>query len=286
MLELADAQEAYEMTRYAFELSEEFNTPVILRMTTRICHVKAVVTPGERKECFQEAGFQNDSARMVMTPANAKHAIPKMYLREEKLRKFSETCTLNYIEDGNDRRIGFITSGPTFMHVRESFADAPVLKIGLSFPLPMEKIREFASQVEQLVIVEEVEPIAETEIKAAGIEALGKEILPRIGELAPNVLRPAIAKLLGEEVVPEPPTAPVPPHESVARIPAINAPTQEELAKLIHTISHRVALYLERQGVLECDEDDCMDTGGRATQEAKAENSYLQLDGMDEDPMQ
>ncbi len=220
MLEPADAQEAYEMTRYAFDLSEEFNTPVILRMTTRICHVKAVVTPGERKECYQKAGFQKDSARMVMTPSNAKHAIPKMYQREEKLRKFSEECKLNYIEDGNDKRIGFITSGPTFMHVRESFADAPTLKIGLSFPLPMEKIREFASQVEQLVIVEEVEPIAETEIKAAGIEALGKEILPRIGELAPNVLRPAIAKLLGEEVIPEPPTAPVPPHEPVASIPA------------------------------------------------------------------
>ncbi|MCP4488053.1 MAG: indolepyruvate ferredoxin oxidoreductase [Gammaproteobacteria bacterium] len=220
MLEPADAQEAYEMTRYAFELSEEFNTPVILRLTTRICHVKAVVTPGERKECYQEAGFKKDSARMVMIPANARHAIPKMYQREEKLRKFSEACKLNYVEDGSDKRIGFITSGSTFMHVQESFADAPTLKIGLSFPLPMEKIRKFASQVEQVVIVEEVEPIAETEIKAAGIKVLGKEVLPRIGELAPNVLRPAIAKLLGDEVIPEPPTTPLPPHGPVASIPA------------------------------------------------------------------
>ncbi|MCP3670344.1 MAG: indolepyruvate ferredoxin oxidoreductase [Gammaproteobacteria bacterium] len=219
MLEPADAQEAYEMVKYAFELSERFNAPVILRMTTRICHVKAVVIPGGRKEHCQEAGFQKDASRMVMTPSNARHAIPRMYEREDKLRMFSDECELNYIKKGNDKRVGYITSGPTFMHVQESFPDAPTLKIGLSYPLPMEKIRELASQVEQLVIVEEVEPIAETEIKAAGIEVLGKEILPRIGELAPDVLRPAIAKLLGEEVIQESSSIPVPTPQPQVKVP-------------------------------------------------------------------
>jgi indolepyruvate ferredoxin oxidoreductase alpha subunit len=207
LLEPADAQEAYEMTRYAFELSERFNTPVILRMTTRICHVKGVVTPGERQEFSLEAGFQKDPARFVMTPGNARFAIPKMFEREEVLKEFSDECELNFIKEGSDRRIGYITSGPTFMHVQEAFPDAPVLKIGYSYPLPFGKIRELADMVDQLVIVEEVEPINETEIKAAGIPVLGKEILPRIGELAPNVLRPAISRLLGEEVAEEEPAA-------------------------------------------------------------------------------
>ncbi|MES9900725.1 MAG: thiamine pyrophosphate-dependent enzyme [Sedimenticola sp.] len=203
VLEPADAQEAYEQTKFAFELSEKFCTPVILRLTTRICHVKGVVTPGERVDTIHAQGFEKNPKRFVMTPANAKHRIPLMYEREVELQKYSETCQLNILKEGNDRRVGFVTSGPAYMHILEAYPDAPVLKLGMSYPVPMEQIRAFASQVDQLVVAEEVEPILETEIKAAGIEVLGKDILPRIGELAPQVLRPAIGKLLGEEVVGE-----------------------------------------------------------------------------------
>jgi len=198
VLEPADAQEAYELTRFAFGLSERFDTPVILRMTTRICHVKGVVIPGERTEFQLAQGFRKDPARMVMTPGNARHRIPLMFEREEALRAYSAESELNWIREGSDRRVGFVTSGPTFMHVQEAFPDAPLVKLGMSYPPPMEKIRALAEQVDQLVVVEEVEPILETEIKAAGIPVKGKELLPRIGELAPNVLRPAIAELLGE----------------------------------------------------------------------------------------
>ncbi len=213
ILEPADAQEAYEQTKFAFELSERFDTPVILRLTTRICHVKAVVVPGEREE-REVAGFQKEPARMVMTPGNARPRIPWMHEREQRIRKYSEECELNFIEDGSDRRIGYITSGPTYLHVKEAFPDAPLVKLGLTCPPPMELIRTFAGQVERLVVVEEVEPILETEIKAAGIAVHGKDILPRVGELSPNVLRPAIAKLLGEpaEVEVEAPQAPTPVH--------------------------------------------------------------------------
>ncbi len=223
VLEPADAQEAYEMTKYAFELSEQFDVPVILRMTTRICHVKGVVTPGERVEFCKPEGFQKDVSRLVMTPANAKHRIPKMFERDEVVAEFAQTHELNFIQDGSDRRVGFITSGPTYMHVQESFPDAPLLKMGLSYPLPIERIRELSEMVDHLVIVEEVEPVVETEVKAAGIKVYGKDILPKFGELSPNILRPAIAGLLGEEVIEEEPAAPPAPEVRLEEIqPAAN----------------------------------------------------------------
>ena len=204
VLEPADAQEAYEMTKEAFTLSEQFQTPVILRLTTRICHVKGVVSPGQRQSFELAEGFQKDPAKWVMVPGNAKKRIPLMFEREAKLREYTEQTPLNRLQPGSDTRIGFVTSGPTYMHVQEAFPEAPLIKLGLSYPAPIEKIRELASQVDKLVITEEVEPFLETEIRAAGIEVFGKDILPRIGELSPNVLRPAIAGLLGEEVVEEP----------------------------------------------------------------------------------
>ena len=199
VMEPADSQEAYEMTLAAFDLSETYQVPVILRMTTRINHVKSLVVVGERM-AHVGAGFKKEPARFVMVPGNAGKRIPLMFAREETLRAVAETSPLNYIENGSDKRVGFITSGPAYMHVKESFPDAPVLKLGFSFPLPFDKCRELAGMVEQLVVVEEVEPLVETELKAQGIKLLGKEILPRQGELSPNVLRPAIARLLGETV--------------------------------------------------------------------------------------
>ena len=199
VMEPADSQEAYEMTLAAFALSEEFQVPVILRMTTRINHVKSLVVVGERM-AHVGAGFKKEPARFVMVPGNAGKRIPLMFLREEKLRALAEVSPFNFIEAGSDKRVGFITSGPAYMHVKESFPNAPVLKLGLSCPVPFEKCRELAGMVDQVVVVEEVEPLVETELKAQGIKVLGKEILPRQGELSPNVLRPAIAQLLGEPV--------------------------------------------------------------------------------------
>jgi len=198
ILEPADSQEAYEMAQYGFELSERFNVPVILRMTTRVCHVKSVVSIGERSE-YDVGGFVKNPAQLVMTPAHAKPLIPKMFEREEAMREYASTdCPLNMVLPGKDTRVGFVTSGPATLHARESFPDAPILKMGLSYPVPIEKIKAFAETVDQLVVIEETEPLVETELKAAGVSLLGKEILPRQGELAPNILRPAIAKLLGE----------------------------------------------------------------------------------------
>ena len=208
VFEPADSQEAHDFTLAAFALSERFACPVILRLTTRICHVKALVTVGERCP-HAAAGFTKDVGRWVMVPGAAGRRLPLMFEREAKLREAAEGSKLNAIEPGADRRVGFITSGPAYMHVRETFPEAPVLKLGFSYPLPFALIRKFAAACDRLVVVEEVEPLIETEIKAQGIAALGKDVLPRIGELSPNVLAPAIARLLGETVAEAPVAAPM-----------------------------------------------------------------------------
>ena len=151
VLEPADSQEAYAMTLDAYELSERFQVPVILRMTTRINHVKGLVTVGERRE-KASAGFRKDPARWVMTPTGAGKRIPLMFARVGELRKEAEVSALNFIEPGSDRRVGFIASGPAYMHVKESFPDAPVLKLGFSSPVPFEKCRDLAALVDQVVV--------------------------------------------------------------------------------------------------------------------------------------
>jgi indolepyruvate ferredoxin oxidoreductase alpha subunit len=203
ILEPADAQEAYAMTLAAYELSETFAVPVLLRLTSRVCHVKGVVATGERA-AHEPAGFSKDPQRWVGVPGNAKRRIPLMYDRERALAEASEKSPLNLLDDGSDRRFGFVTSGPAWLHVREAFPEAPVLRLGMSYPLPMQHIRDLAASVEKLVVVEETEPLVETELRAAGIEVVGKEYLPRIGELTPDVLAPALAPLTGAEVAAPP----------------------------------------------------------------------------------
>ncbi|MCM8596971.1 thiamine pyrophosphate-dependent enzyme [Accumulibacter sp.] len=220
LLEPADSQEAYRFTLAAFDLSERFEVPVIVRMTTRICHVKGLVSTGERS-ARPTAGFAKDASRWVMVPSAAGRRLPLMFERERRLRAEAEVSPLNFAESGGDRRIGFVTSGPAYMHVRESFPDAPVFKLGLSHPLPFDRLRSFAAECGQLVVVEEVEPLIENELKAQGMKVIGKDILPLSGELSPQVLKPAIARLLGD-AAPEPsraqpmPVFPRPPTMCVA----------------------------------------------------------------------
>jgi indolepyruvate ferredoxin oxidoreductase alpha subunit len=203
ILEPADSQEAYDMTRYAYELSEEFQVPVILRLTSRICHVKGLVTVGERIE-RKSTGFNKNAERWVMVPGHAKRRIPLMFQREQELKRLSDRSPLNVLEPGIDRRVAFITSGPAYMHVREAFPEAPLLKLGMSYPWPLEKVAALAEMADTVVVVEEVEPILETELKAAGFAVHGKDFLPRTGELAPEVVKPAVERLLRKETAPAP----------------------------------------------------------------------------------
>ena len=197
VLEPADSQEALEMARYAFELSEAESTPVILRCTTRVCHVKARVTLGVRRE-HAAAGFKRDPERWVVNPASAARHLPRQAERDRRLEALVESSPLNYLTDGPDRRLGIVTSGPVYLHVRESFPDVPVLKLGLSHPVPLGLVARFASTVGELVVAEETEPLLEQAIRAAGVAARGKALLPRLGELTPDVLTRALGPLLGE----------------------------------------------------------------------------------------
>ena len=206
VLEPADSQEAYTLTRAAFALSEQFRTAVIVRLTTRICHVKGLVTPGDR-ETHAPTGFDKNPARWVMVPGHAKPRLPLMFEREAALRAAAEASEFNVLEAGSDTRVGFVTSGPAGMHVLDAFPDAPVLRLGFSCPPPIERIRALAATVARLVVVEETEPLLETELRAAGIACHGKDILPRLGELSPDILKPAIGRLLAGE----PPQLPAPP---------------------------------------------------------------------------
>lgn len=211
VLEPADSQEAYEMTKLAFELSESFETPVLLRLTTRVCHVKSLCEVGERTP-RPAAGFKSDPSRWVLVPANARNRLGTLFSRDEALAAHSEESELNRLLPGEDKRIGFVASGPAALAVREAFPDAPLLKLGLSHPLPLGQVRALADQVDELLVVEEVEPLVEQELKAAGIACHGKDVLPRMGELSYAVLKPAVAKLLGEDAGEEAaqPTAPAP----------------------------------------------------------------------------
>ena len=210
ILEPADSQEAYDMARYAFDLSEEYQTPVILRLTARICHVKGLVKVGERV-ARPPKGLSRNPERWVMVPGHAKRRIPVMLQREQELQRLSEQTPLNALEPGADCRVAFVTSGPAYMHVREAFPDAPVLKLGMSYPLPLGKVAALAKIADALVVVEEVDPLLETELKAAGFAVHGKDILPRIGELPPEIIKPAVERLLRKEAAPEQTQATMPP---------------------------------------------------------------------------
>ncbi|MCB2101483.1 MAG: indolepyruvate ferredoxin oxidoreductase subunit alpha [Rhodobacterales bacterium] len=218
VLEPSDSQEAYDMVKAAFDLSEEFDTPVIVRMTTRICHVKGLVTVGERIE-RPSTGFTRDPSRWVMVPAHAKARQKVQLERDKRLAAHVEDDPLNYAVPGTDTRIGIIASGPAFMNVREALPDVPAFKLGLSHPLPVEKIRDFAQTVDRLLVVEETEPLVEQELHAAGIPAHGTDVLPRYGEMAPDIVLAAVRELNGEgepkpagaggpaqDVFPRPPT--------------------------------------------------------------------------------
>ncbi len=195
IFEPADSQEAHDMVKDAFDLSETFGTPVIVRMTTRICHVKGLVRTEERRPRQGEV-FQRDPAHWVMVPAHAKQRQALQFQRDAKLADFSEETPWNAVVPGEDKRIGFIASGPAFMHVREAFPEAPVLKLGFGHPVPIEKARAFAATVGDLLVVEETEPLVETTLKAAGIDCHGKDVLPRCGELQAHVVTEGVQALL------------------------------------------------------------------------------------------
>ena len=182
MLEPSDSQEALDFTRRAFALSEEFHTPVLLRMCTRISHSQSIVTEGERQEVPRRP-YHKDPERVMMT-TNSLKAHYRVEERTKALTAFAETTDLNRTELGEDRSLGIITSSTSYQYVREVFGpQASVLKLGLSWPMPVQKLRDFAAQVDRVLVVEELEPIIEDHCRQIGLDVTGKELIPMVDEL-------------------------------------------------------------------------------------------------------
>ena len=190
MLEPADSAEAKEFVKEAYEISEKYDTPVIVRMCTRIAHSQSLVEIGERKERELPA-YERNPQKYIMAPANAKRRHPFVEERTKLLAELGETSSLNKVEIGGTKT-GIICSGTCYQYVKEIFGDTvSVLKLGLINPLPTKLIKDFASKVEELYVIEELDGIIETHIKSIGIECTGKDVFSPIGEFSQATIRDA-----------------------------------------------------------------------------------------------
>ncbi len=194
LLEPSDSQECKEFTRLAFQLSEQYDTPVMLRTTTRISHSKSVVELGERVTDLAEPKLVKNAAKLVMLPGNARVRHPLVEERIARLSRDGVTMPLNRLEV-RDSTIGIITSGVCYQYVREVMPQASTLKLGMVHPLPHDLICKFSAQVDKLYVVEELDPFIEEQVKAMGIDATGKELFPLCGELTPGRIRQAFSSV-------------------------------------------------------------------------------------------
>ncbi|MDO4474822.1 MAG: indolepyruvate ferredoxin oxidoreductase subunit alpha [Eubacteriales bacterium] len=195
MLEPSDSGEAYEFGKLAYEISEQFDTPVIVKMCTRVAHSQSIVDPKERIEVPVKK-YEKNIAKYVMMPGNAIRRHPVVEERTRRLTEYAETSEINRIEMG-DTSLGIITSSTCYQYVKEVLGDkACILKLGMINPLPVQKIKDFAAMVDRLVVVEELDPIIENHCKSLGLSVSGKDLFPLMGEISQNMVA---EKLLGEK---------------------------------------------------------------------------------------
>lgn len=199
MLEPSDSQEAYDFMLSAVEISERWKIPVLLRMTTRVCHSYTVVKPRGANGALKPASFERDIRARVMIPAYARAAHRRLRQKLAEMQEWNETSPLNRVTAGS-KVLGIITSGISYMHVREVAPEASVLKLGFTYPLPMKQIREFVNSVERCIVIEEGDPYLVEAIRAAGIAVEGKADMYRFGELDVSRVR----RILNYDLSPEP----------------------------------------------------------------------------------
>ena len=211
MLEPADSAEARDFAKRAFELSEEYDTPVFLKLCTRISHSQSIVELGQRVEPARRP-YEKDIAKYVMVPGNARPRHPIVEERTRRLTAFAETTDLNREEMGEDTSIGIITSSTSYQYAREVFGPkASILKLGLVNPLPKQKILGFAAKVDKVLVLEELDPVIEDHCRALGLDVLGKDVLPLEGEFSQGLVAEKLGKPgkpwvgLGENVPGRPP---------------------------------------------------------------------------------
>ena len=210
MLEPSDSKESLEFAKLAYELSEEFDTPVLLKMCTRVAHSQSLVETSPRAERAVKT-YEKNIAKYVMMPGNAIRRHPVVEERTRKLQEWAETAPINRVEMGGTK-MGIITSSTSYQYVKEVFGDSvSVLKLGMANPLPVKLIRDFASKVEKLVVVEELDPIIENHCRSLGLEVTGKDALPMEGEFSQNLVAQKLGgtvhtgKALADVIPPRPP---------------------------------------------------------------------------------
>jgi indolepyruvate ferredoxin oxidoreductase alpha subunit len=213
-LEPSDSQEAKDLVSSAFALSEQFDTPVFLRLTTRICHSSTPVELGGQVPIAPPRDkFPRNPAKYVMVPDNARKRHPVIEERVELLADFAETFPFNRVEWGDTAgegyRLGIVTCGVAYQYAKEIFPNASVLRLGMTYPLPPKLVRDFAAKVDRLIVIEELDPFLEEEIKLMGVECEGKSIFPMCGEFDPRVVRESAIQA---GLLPESARVPVPGH--------------------------------------------------------------------------
>jgi indolepyruvate ferredoxin oxidoreductase alpha subunit len=232
-VEPSDSQEAKDLVRVALEISEQFDTPVFLRLTTRICHSSTPVELGEQQRMAPTRDkFPRNPTKYVMVPGNARKKHPVIEERIREVADFAETFPFNRVEWGSSE-LGIVTCGVAYQYAKEIFPNASVLRLGMTYPLPPKLVGDFAAKVDRLIVIEELDPFLEEEIKLMGIASEGKSIFPACGEFDPRIVRESAIKagLLPEsthvpvselekpEIPPRPPVlCPGCPHRSVFHI--------------------------------------------------------------------
>jgi len=215
MFEPTDSEEAYRLMEYAFSVSEEFDTPVMLRSTTRLSHCKTVVdVNGTRPSQLPKARFTSNAVNYVMVPSNARQRRFVMEDRIVKLRAFNNAFPMNEIFMA-DTKLGIISSGVGYQYAREVFPEASHCKIVTIYPFPDELVRKFASKVERLLVIEELDPFIEDEVRKLGIEVIGKDFIPITGELSPEVVERNAVKA---GIIPAPKKQPAVPETPAAQL--------------------------------------------------------------------
>ena len=210
MLEPSDSAEALQFAKLAYDLSEAFDTPVLLKMCTRVSHSQAIVDTGDRVEPPAKP-YEKNIAKYVMMPGNAKRRHPVVEERTRKLIAWAETAPVNRVEMGGTA-LGIITDSTSYQYVKEVFGDSvSVLKLGMTNPLPVELIKDFAAKVDKLAVVEELDPIIEDHCRRLGLEVAGKDVLPMIDEFSQNLVAAALGgevhtgRALADAIPPRPP---------------------------------------------------------------------------------
>ena len=211
MLEPSDSAEALEFTKLAYELSESFDTPVIMKMCTRISHSQSTVVLGEREDPAPRP-YEKDGAKYIMMPGNAKRRHPVVEERLKNIARWAEHASVNRIEAGQDYKMGIITSSTSYQYVKEACGNTyPVLKLGMVWPLPEKKIIDFAKTVSLLVVVEELDGFIEEHCRKLGLACAGKDHFSCVDELSQNIIAEQLAHKkctgikLNEDIPPRPP---------------------------------------------------------------------------------